>query len=90
MKLIDDPDMACFHNTLDNVMKRRAAEGLGHKESSMAIDLQDENVLWENNILGNSEPDQLQETVFFLLGVNFALRGGRNTKTCAHPVLTHN
>ncbi len=75
LKLIDDPDMARFHNTLDNVMKRCAAEGLGHKESSMAIDLADENVLWENNILGNSEPDQLWETVFFLLGVNFTLRG---------------
>lgn len=76
-KLIDDPKMARFCNTLDNLMKKRAAQGIGHKESSLAIDLEDENILWDKQVLGNSDPDQLRDTLFFfLLGINFALRGG--------------
>ena len=75
-KLIDDPKMAKFRNTLDNIMKRRAAQGLGHRDSSLSIDLDDEDKLWEEGILGNSDPDQLRDTLFFLLGIHFALRGG--------------
>ncbi len=68
--------MSKFRNTLDNLMKKRAADGLGHKDSSLSIDLDDEDKLWEENVLGNSGPDQLRDTVFFLLGINFALHGG--------------
>ncbi len=75
-KLIDDPKMARFRNTLDNLMKKRAAEGISHKESSLAIDMEDKDTLWEKDVLGNSDPDQLRDTLFFLLGINFALRGG--------------
>ncbi len=84
-KLIDDPKMLKFRNTLDNLMKRRAAQGLGHKESSLAIDLDDENSLWDQNVLGNSDPDQLRDTLFFLLGINFALRGGEEHKNLRAP-----
>ncbi len=51
----------------------------------MAIDLEDENTLWDSNILGNSDPDQLRETLFFLLGINFALRGGEEHKNLCAP-----
>ncbi len=79
-KLIDDPLMSKFRNTLDNLMKKRVAEGLGHKDSSLSIDLDDEDKLWEENVLGNSGLDQLRDTVFFLLGINFALCGGEEHK----------
>ncbi len=84
-KLIDDPKMSKFRNTLDNLMKRCAADGIGHKESSLAIDLDDENTLWESNILGNSDPDQLRGTLFFLLGINFTLQGGEEHKNLQAP-----
>ncbi len=79
MKLIDDPDMAKFRNTLDNVMKRQAADGLSHKESSLSIDLADENLLWEKGILGNSEPDQLRDSLL-LVGNQFRSPGWRGTQ----------
>ncbi len=84
-KLIDDPKMVRFRNTLDNMMKKHAAEGIGHKESSLAIDLEDESELWDKNILGNSDPDQLRDSLFFLLGINFALRVGDEHKNLRAP-----
>ncbi len=66
-------------------MKKRAADGLGHRDSSLSIDLDDENILWEKNILGNSDADQLRDTVFYLLGINFALRGGEEHKNLCAP-----
>ncbi len=43
----------------------------------------EEEVMWETGILGEAEPNQLQDTVLFLLGVNLALRGGQEHK-CLH------
>ncbi len=84
-KLIDDPLMSKFRNTLNNIMKKCTADGLGHRDSSLSIDLEDENILWEKNILGNSDTDQLRDTVFFLLGINFALRRGEEHKNLRSP-----
>ncbi len=84
-KLIDDLLMSKFRNTLDNLMKKHAAQGLGHRDSSLSIDLEDEDSLWEKNVLGNSDPDQLRDTVFFLLGINFALCGGEEHKNLRAP-----
>ncbi len=84
-KLIDDQEMTKFQNVLDNLMKGRAREGVGRKESSDAISLEQEEVLWQQNVLGESSPDQLRETVMFLLGVNLALHGGEEHKRLRCP-----
>ena len=34
-----------------------------------------EQVLWEKGILGEDSPDKLRQTVFFLIGARFGLRG---------------
>ena len=34
-----------------------------------------EQILWEKGILGEDSPDKLRQTVFFLIGVRFGLRG---------------
>ena len=34
-----------------------------------------EQVLWEKGILGEDSPNKLRQTVFFLIGVRFGLRG---------------
>ena len=34
-----------------------------------------EQVLWEKGILVEDSPDKLRQTVFFLIGVRFGLRG---------------
>ncbi len=78
-KLLDDPDFLCLHYTLDNVMKERAKMGLGQKKSAQVISVTDEEKMWAEGVLGELSPDQLRETVMYLLGINLALRGGGGT-----------
>ncbi len=87
-KLIDDREMVKFCTVLDNLMKVRARQGIGRKESSDPISLEQEEILWSQGILGENTPDQLRETVLYLLGVNLALRGGMNTNVSAALVST--
>ena len=62
-------------NTLDNIMKERTVEGVGGRPERDPILEEHEQVLWEKGILGEDSPDKLRQTVFFLIGVRFGLRG---------------
>ena len=62
-------------NTLDNIMKERTAEGVGGRPERDPILEEHEQLLWEKGILGEDSPDKLRQTVFFLIGVRFGLRG---------------
>ena len=62
-------------NTLDNVMKERTAEGVGGRPERDPILEEHEQILWDKGILGEDSPDKLRQTVFFLIGVRFGLRG---------------
>ena len=62
-------------NTLDNIMKERTAEAVGGRPEREPILEEHEQVLWEKGILGEDSPDKLRQTVFFLIGVRFRLRG---------------
>ncbi len=75
-KILDDPDFVRLCFTLDNVMKQQAKAGLGLKKSAQVISVTDEEKMWSDSILGDSNPDQLCETLMYLLGINLALRGG--------------
>ena len=64
-----------IRNTLDNVMKERTAEGIvGRPEREPILD-EHEAILWEKGILGEDSPHKLRQTVFFLIGLRFGLRG---------------
>ena len=41
--------------------------------------------MWEKGVLGEDMPDKLVKTVLFLIGVNFALRGGEVHKRLRRP-----
>ncbi len=84
-KVIDDPVFIRFKNTLDNVMKERAKAGLGRTVSATPITLTDEDKMWANGILGEDDPETLRDTVVFLLGMNFALRGGPEQRNLRRP-----
>ena len=45
------------------------------KKSAKVVNSEHEKLLWEKNLLGYSTPKVLQRTVFFYVGLNFALRG---------------
>ena len=72
-------------NVVDNVMKIRVAEGAGIVKSATPISLPIENRLWNTGVLGEHNPKQLADTIFYLLGVNLALRGGVEHKSLRRP-----
>ena len=74
-KLIEGGDFEELRNTLDNVMKERAANSIGTiKKRAELLSLIEENFLWESGVLGDDCPDKLRSTVLFLLGINVGLR----------------
>ena len=53
-------------NTLDNMMKERTAQGIGIAKERDYISAEHETILWDKGVLGESNPDQLRKTVFYL------------------------
>ncbi len=78
-KLIDGEEFIPLKFTLDNLMKERAAMGLGKRKFSSPISVSDENSLWDKGVLGTNTPDTLRDTLLFLLGLHLALQGGKRT-----------
>ena len=52
-------------NTLDNIVKKRTAKGVGGRPERDPILEEHEQVLSEKGILGQDSPDKLRQTVFF-------------------------
>ena len=70
-------DFASFHNALDNVFRDLRTRGVGAQaRQTEAFSKEDEDSLWDAGILGTHSPKCLLDTVFFLNGKNFCLRGG--------------
>ena len=62
------------------MMKESASDGLGlTKKQGEVIMLDEEEQLWSKGVLGDSNPQQLLDTIVYLFGFHFALRGG-----CGH------
>ena len=76
-KLIDSPEFKSVKTVLDNVMKERAQENVGMvKKQAGVMNYKVEDLLWKQNVLGEETPDQLRNTVLFLIGINCRLRAG--------------
>ncbi|XP_038068807.1 zinc finger MYM-type protein 2-like isoform X3 [Patiria miniata] len=77
-KFLSDPDFLQLRNTLDGLMKERAKAGLGiRRKQAEEITVEEEESLWQKQILGSSSPSQLLNTLVYSIGLNFALRGGQ-------------
>ena len=82
-KLIHSNAFLDLRTVLDNVMKERTAMNIGvNTKQAQLITYDMEEILWQKGILGESTPDQLRDTVQFLLGFNFFLRA-----VCEHYYL---
>ncbi|XP_067658318.1 transcriptional regulator QRICH1-like [Haliotis asinina] len=82
VQFLSDPVYTKLKNTLDNVMKVRASEGLGMlPRQADVITVNQEQVLWEKGIVGDSSPQTLLDTMLYLIGLNFALRSGVEHRT---------
>ena len=59
-------------------MEDIAKKGVGlHVHLAKVISVVDEEKLWKSGVLGSDSPTKLVHTCFYQLGLNFALRGGR-------------
>ena len=85
-KLIDNLAFRDLRFTLDNSMKARTAAGVGVMvKQAQALTAFDEDLLWVRGMLGTDTPDQLLNTVIFLVGKGFALRAGMEHKALRSP-----
>ncbi len=85
-KLLDDQQFHCICNTLDNLMKKRSLERVTKPvKAAEPITLEDEETLWGMHVLGEENPDQLRDTLLFLVGLTFTLRGGKEQRSLRAP-----
>lgn len=76
-KFLRDSEFIQIRNTLDNVMKEKARRGSdAPKKQAREITVEEENTMWDLGVLGTDTPQKLLHTLFYSIGLNFALRGG--------------
>ena len=74
-KFMQDADFADIHNTLDNTMKKLSKlSKITCKEKAQPFILSEEDAMWHDGILGQDNPEQLINTLMYLLGVHLSLR----------------
>ncbi len=85
-KLIDGLEFLQVKHTLDNLMKSRSLQNVGSENKSAdPISLEAENLMWRSGVLGEDMPVKLRDTVMFLIGLSFALRGGEEQRRLCAP-----
>ena len=77
-KLLSDSRFSQIKNTVDHEMRSRARRGLVcDKRQPLVITTDEEDILWNTHVLGDDNPNKLVATLFYFIGLNFALRGGQ-------------
>ena len=77
VRLFNDDKLCFLRDALDAMMKESASDGFGStKKQGEVITLDEEEQLWSKGVLGDSNPQQLLDTIVYLFGIHFALRGG--------------
>jgi len=66
-------------------MKLRARAGIGvNKRQANVITVEEEDRFWNSGVLGSDTPRKLLHTMFYVVGLNFALRGGEEHRSLKH------
>ena len=85
INILGDPGFSRFRDTLDSEMKRLRATGKYQKKKAEVIGTDEENILWEKGLLGSQSPQVLLDTLVYLIGLCFAIRGGEHRKLRHDP-----
>lgn len=80
-----DREFVGFRQSLDAEMKRLQSKGIGseHKQAE-PFTIEEEEMLWQNKILGDHTPEALLNTIIYMNGVYFALRSGDEHRQLRH------
>ncbi|XP_046375442.2 uncharacterized protein LOC124148406 [Haliotis rufescens] len=78
LNIFEDEEFREARAALDAVMKERAAIGLGvsARKATEIITDKEENTLWEKGVLCDDNPQKLVDSILYLTGLHFSLRGG--------------
>ncbi|XP_067664653.1 zinc finger MYM-type protein 2-like [Haliotis asinina] len=81
--LMEGEEFQDSRQALDACMRERSTAGLGAdvRKPTEVITRDEENTLWEKGALGEGTPQKLLDTVLYLTGLNFALRGGKEHRS---------
>lgn len=78
LNIFNDASFKLFQDSIDAEMKRLISVGVGvDVKQAEPFTIDEEGVLWNKGLLGGNNPRSLLDTMVFLLGKLFALRGGR-------------
>ena len=82
MKFLDEDVFFDLKNTLDNRMRELSKQGkISPCEKAEPLTAKDEDRLWCDGILGDKNPEQLVDTLLYLIGVHFGLRAAEEHKS---------
>ena len=69
----------------DSEMKQLQASGIGTtRRKADPLAFEEEEILWEKQILGGSTPQSLLNTMIYMNGLYFSLRGGKEHRNLRH------
>ncbi|ESO98024.1 hypothetical protein LOTGIDRAFT_77804, partial [Lottia gigantea] len=75
---MDDQEYQGLRSVLNSKMKELSILGLGiNTKKSEVITIEQEEILWSKGLLGESNPQQILDTLLFLFGLHFALRAAQ-------------
>ena len=84
LDFLSDSRFRLIKDALDSKMKLLRRAGIGvEKKQAEPFTMDEEELLWEQGLLGEDSPDALRNCMIFMCGIYFALRGGselRNLK----------
>ena len=84
ISVLQSPKLKPFQNTLDGRLKELQASQPPFKKQSDALSVNDEKEMWTKGVLGTHSPEAAKNTLLFLSGKLFVLRGGQELRALSH------
>ena len=84
INIFHSPELKTFQQALDGRLKDLQASQPPYKKKADAVSITDECQMWTTGVLGTHSPDTVINTLMFLTGNLFVLRGGKEQRELTH------